>query len=297
MSLEYRPDIEYRSDLKMSDCTTFKIGGEARHVFLPKNSEEVAELVRYFAAEGLGYFVLGNGSNVLMSDDFIELPIIKIGSAIAECRLDGDSIVVGAGLPLCDLVRTALDSSLTGAEFAHCIPGTVGGAVFMNAGAFGGEMKDIVKWLEIVDSSGDIYKIIPDSSFFGHRFSLAQEKKWIITRVCVQLEKGDPAKISARMDEIAAKRREKQPLEYPSAGSVFKRPAGNYASKLIDEAGLKGKRIGGAKVSEKHAGFIVNTGGATAADVKELMNCIVDVVYKKSGIVLEPEIVVFKDTI
>lgn len=293
MSFDYCPDIEHRCDLKMSDCTTFKIGGEAKNVFVPKNAAQLSELVRGFSAEGLDYFVLGNGSNVLMPDETIDLPIVRIGRSMGECEVSGDFITAGAGLLLCDLVKSALANSLTGAEFAHCIPGTVGGAVFMNAGAFGGEMKDIVKWLEIVDADGNIHIVYPDQNFFGHRYSKAQEKKWIITRIGIQLKKGDASGIKARMDEISGRRAEKQPLDYPSAGSVFKRPEGYFASKLIDDAGLKGTQIGGARVSDKHAGFIINTGGATAADVKNLMNYVVDKVYRDSGVLLEAEIVVF----
>ncbi|MDO4753632.1 MAG: UDP-N-acetylmuramate dehydrogenase, partial [Bacillota bacterium] len=251
----------------MSDLTTFKIGGVAKHVFLPKSTEEVSALVRDFRKAGQPYFVLGNGSNVLMPDEEIEFPIIWIGDQLRDIQIHEDGeIVVGAGMLLATLVLKALEHSLTGIEFAHCIPGTVGGAAYMNAGAFNGEMKDIIRWIEYVDAEGKVFVVHPDESFFGYRYSKAQTMNWIVTRVCVKLEKGDRTIIKERMDEIGAKRSAKQPLEYPSAGSVFKRPKDHFASKLIDEAGLKGYQIGGARVSDKHGGFIVNMGGATCGD-------------------------------
>lgn len=296
MSFKSRSDIECRQNVKMSDLTTFKIGGVARKVFLPKNAEEVSALVKCFRSGAQPYFVLGNGSNVLMPDEDLDFPVILIGDQMQSLELKEDGeIVVGSGMLLATLVLKAFEYSFTGLEFAHCIPGTVGGAVYMNAGAFNGEMKDIVNWIECVDEEGNIFIEYPDESFFGYRDSKVQKKKWIVTRAAIRLRRGEKALIKARMDEINEKRVAKQPLEYPSAGSVFKRPKDHFASKLIDEAGLKGYQIGGARVSDKHGGFIINVGGATARDVKELMRYVSEVVERKSGIKLEPEIIIVGD--
>lgn len=292
MCLKLSSDIVCRRGLKMSDLTTFKIGGVADVVFEPRNADEVSELVKHFQKEGTRCFVLGKGSNVLMPDGEIRTPIVLIGNRMSEQVVDDCEVVVGAGMPLSSLVHLVLEHSLTGLEFANCIPGTVGGAVYMNAGAFNGEMKDVVSWVELVDGEGNVFVEKPNSDFFGHRYSKVQENDWIITKVCVGLQKGNRDEIAARMSEISEKRSAKQPLDYPSAGSVFKRPKDNYASKLIDEAGLKGHQIGGAMVSTKHGGFIINVGGATASDVRRLMDYVADVVEQKNGIRLEPEIVI-----
>lgn len=295
MSFESRSDIVCKHNVKMSDLTTFKIGGIAKNVFLPKHAEEVSALVKSFRKNSQPYFILGNGSNVLMPDEGIAFPIILIGDQMQSMELGEDGeIVVGAGMLLATLVLKAMEYSLTGMEFAHCIPGTVGGAVYMNAGAFNGEMKDIVRWVECVDEDGNVSIEYPDADFFGYRDSKVQRMKWIVTRVAVRLQQGEKAAIKARMDEICEKRNEKQPLEYPSAGSVFKRPKDHFASKLIDEAGLKGYQIGGARVSDKHGGFIINVGGASSNDVLDLMQYVSDVVEEKSGIRLEPEIIIVK---
>lgn len=294
MNLYLGSDISCEYNLKMSDLTTFKIGGIAKNVYIPKNTQEVARLVSAFK-NGTKYFVLGNGSNVLMPDGEIPFPVILIGDRMQNFEIGEDgNIAVEAGMLLNSLVQKACEHSLTGLEFAHCIPGTVGGAVFMNAGAFNGEMKDVVRWVEIVDADGRISVEYPDEAFFSYRYSKAQKMGWIITKVGITLKKGDPDAIRGLMREIEEKRYQRQPLEYPSAGSVFKRPPGNFAGKLIDEAGLKGFQIGGARVSEKHAGFIVNVDHATYTDVVRLMDHIVEVVRKNSGIVLEPEVMILK---
>lgn len=297
MSFESRSDIECKRNVKMSDLTTFKIGGIAKEVFFPKSAEEVSALVKFFRSNEQPYFVLGNGSNVLMPDEDLDFPVVLIGDQMQSLELkeDGET-VVGSGMLLATLVLKALEHSLTGIEFAHCIPGTVGGAVYMNAGAFNGEMKDIVRWIECVDKEGNIFVEYPDEGFFGYRYSKVQKMEWIVTRVAIRLRKGEKALIKARMDEINEKRAAKQPLEYPSAGSVFKRPKDHFASKLIDEAGLKGYQIGGARVSDKHGGFIINVGGATARDVMDLMRYVSEVVEEKSGIRLEPEIIIVRNS-
>lgn len=283
--------------LDMSKFTTFKVGGVAENVFVPSSAEEVSELVRCFKEKNSDFFVLGNGSNVVMPDGRIETPIILIGKKMADIEILGDSVAAGAGALLSEFVCAAHRAGLIGMEFAAGIPGSVGGAAYMNAGAFDGEMKDIVEWIEVVCPNGDIEVIRPDCNFFAYRFSGAQVGGRIITKVGFKLKSGTKEEVESskeRMDYILARRKLLQPLEYPSAGSVFKRPEGYFAGKLIDEAGLKGFRIGGAMVSEKHAGFFINVGGATSKDVNELVKAVADVVYKKDGVRLEPEIMLAK---
>ncbi len=285
--------IERKQSFNLADHSSFKIGGNATNVYLPASAEEVARLVKYFKQTNQQFFVLGNGTNVLFPDRDIRLPIILMGDSMSACSIDEHTgeVVAEAGISLLKLVNKVLSYSLTGLEFAHYIPGTFGGALYMNAGAFNGEMSDVVEWVEYVDENGDLNRVSTDGEFFAYRYSKTQEREWVIVRAGLRLSRGDSEKIRTRMVEIESKRKEKQPLDYPSAGSVFKRPEGSYASKLIDEAGLKGDCVGGACVSEKHAGFIVNKGGATAKDVKDLIEHVQQVVLERHGVRLEREII------
>ncbi len=289
--------IKRQESFSLASHSSFKIGGNATNVYVPASAEEVARLVKYFNDRNQKFFVLGNGTNVLFPDEDISIPIILMGDAISRCSIDASTgeVVAEAGISLLDLVDQVRAHSLTGLEFAHYIPGTFGGALYMNAGAFNGEMSDVVEWVEYVDENGDLKKVYTDGEFFAYRYSRTQEREWVIVRAGLRLSRGDSDKITTLMEEIESKRKAKQPLNYPSAGSVFKRPEGSYASKLIDEAGLKGDCVGGACVSEKHAGFIVNKGGATAKDVKELIDRVTQVVFEKNGVRLEREIIFIEE--
>lgn len=272
----------------MSRHTTFKIGGPVAALLEPKSIGAFVWFIRELEGRGIPYFVLGNGSNLLVSDGGHKEVALST-ARLDTLRASGDSLICGAGVALSRLASMALSQGLTGLEFAHGIPGSLGGAVYMNAGAYGGEMKDVVESVTFVDRDGQVRVLPGDECGFGYRTSRFQ-KGGVVLSAILRLRPGDPAEIRAKMDELAASRRERQPLNYPSAGSTFKRPENGYASKLIDEAGLKGLRVGGAQVSEKHAGFIVNLGNATFSDVYALMAMVVTKVYKSSGVKLEPEV-------
>lgn len=283
-----------RKNVKMSGETSFKIGGEAALLLEPKSAAALCDVIKRFNKEGIRYRVFGNGTNLLVTDGKIENPIIKIGREMAKTEVCGNVIEAQAGALLPQIARAAQKASLTGLEFAQGIPGSVGGAVRMNAGAYGGEMKDVVTKVEFVTPEGEIREITADELCFSYRKSVFSEKGGIITKVYFSLKEGNADEIAERMRNLAERRREKQPLEYPSAGSAFKRPEGHFAAALIDEAGLKGKRIGGACVSEKHAGFVINEGGATARDVERLIEEIKRAVFEKSGVKLETEVEIWK---
>lgn len=270
--------------------TTFRVGGRAAVITEPKTAAEVRALVELFNSAGTGYLTLGNGSNILVADSGIEVPIIRIGKNMGEISLFENTITAQAGATLTAVANLAMENSLTGLEFAAGIPGTVGGGVIMNAGAYDGELKDVVEAVSFVGPDGREYVVGNDEMEFGYRSSALQDSGCIVTAVSFALRPGKKAEIAEKMKELNRRRREKQPLEYPSAGSTFKRPAGHYAGALIQEAGLKGFAVGGAAVSEKHAGFVINKGGATAADVLAVMDHVIKTVYDNSGIVLEPEV-------
>ncbi len=280
--------VEY--NVPMKDYTSFKTGGTARVVIKPHSPYAVAQVLKRLFERGEEYFVLGNGSNLLVSDKGIEKPVIHIGKNMSETEVSEDGIICQAGALLSSVAQAAYKNALTGMEFAHGIPGSVGGAVCMNAGAYGGEMKDIVDWIEYASKSGEVYRMDCDSAQFGYRKSFFSDKDYVVVRVGIKLDKGKSEDILSKMKELAQKRRDKQPLEYPSAGSTFKRPEGYFAAALIEEAGLKGVCTGGACVSEKHSGFIVNKGGATTEDVLNLMQRVKKCVFEKSGVMLEEEV-------
>lgn len=279
-----------KENVSMKRYTTFKTGGTAKILVTPENTKELADVVKFFNEYGCGYFLLGNGSNVLVSDNGLSAPVIHISKALSSIDVFDNIITVRAGASLAAAAAAALENSLTGLEFAAGIPGSFGGAIMMNAGAYGGEMKDVVEAVSFIDPSGEQHIASNEEMEFSYRKSALSDTGCIVTGGTIKLEKGKREEISAKMADLAKKRREKQPLEFPSAGSTFKRPVGNYAGTLIENAGLKGYTIGGAQVSTKHAGFIINTGTATTDDILSLIEHVKETVYRSSGILLEEEV-------
>lgn len=278
------------TDEPMSRHTTFRIGGNADYFVKPGNADEVAAVIAVCREYNIPYFILGNGSNLLVSDDGYRGMIINIMDNMDSVTVDGRIITAQAGAMLVRVSVMARDNALTGLEFASGIPGTIGGAVYMNAGAYGGEMKNVVKTVRAIDEYGRIYELDSEKMDFSYRHSIVEERKLIVLEVTLELEHGSREAIDDRMKELAEARRSKQPLEYPSAGSTFKRPEGYFAGKLIMDAGLRGYSVGGAQVAEKHCGFVINKGGATASDVVELIRDVKHDVDDKFGVTLEPEV-------
>ena len=272
----------------MARHTTFKIGGPAKYFVEADSVKTVKEALMAAREYSVKSYVIGNGSNLLVSDFGIDGLVIMMGNKFSEVRADGEYIYAEAGAKLSKIARCALAHSLTGFEFAAGIPGSIGGAVYMNAGAYGGEMANIIAESTAIDE--DFSEITVTEHDFGYRKSIYKDSKKVITGAKIRLTTGDGENIRETMESLAARRREKQPLELPSAGSVFKRPEGFYAGALIEGAGLKGETVGGAMVSEKHAGFIVNKGGATVEDVKKLIEIIKTRVYEKYRVLLDTEI-------
>ena len=279
------------SDEPMSKHTTFRVGGNADYYVSVKNEEEAVNVVRLLLANRINYYFIGNGSNLLVSDDGFRGCIIEIGKDFSNVSVDGNVITAEAGALIVKVAREAYNNSLTGLEFASGIPGTVGGAVCMDAGAYGGEIKDVVKTVRLFNTeTGEIIEKTTDEMSFSYRHSVCKEEPLIVLSAVFELKEGDKDSIKVVMDELREKRTSKQPLEYPSAGSTFKRPEGYFAGKLIEDAGLKGYTVGGAQVSEKHSGFVINKGDATAADIMTLINNVRDIVKDKFDVVLEPEV-------
>lgn len=285
-------ECEYILNALMKDYTTFQIGGPCDILMRPYDEGQVAALIQFCAVNGIRWQVIGNGSNLLAPDGGVSGVVIQIGSNFSYIRksLKEGEIICAAGASLSAAAAFAQKEGLTGLEFAWGIPGNVGGALFMNAGAYGGEMKDIVVSADYVDGMGNARTIGFSEMQFGYRHSVFSDKDWCITKVKMQLRPGDPAEIHRTMEDLMERRKSKQPLEYPSAGSVFKRPEGNYAGALIEQCGLKGRRVGGAQVSEKHAGFIVNLGDASSRDVARLIREIQNTVEEQTGYRLECEL-------
>lgn len=269
---------------------TFKIGGPAKLFVQPRTEEELCSAIGICKSCGVRYYLLGNGSNILFADEGYDGAVIDITALETGIGITGTELSAGAGIRLSALCKAALEQGLTGLEFAYGIPGTVGGAVYMNAGAYGGEMKQVVERVHFLEADGTPGVMSGEDLAFGYRQSAFMGTKRIITSAELRLESGAEAEITAKMEDFMRRRREKQPLELPSAGSVFKRPEGYFAGALIEQCGLKGFAVGGACVSEKHAGFIVNKGGATCADVEALIRAIQDTVFQATGVELEPEI-------
>ena len=277
-------------DEPMSQHTTFRIGGPADVFVMPENYEQIREVLRLCKEEKLPFFVLGNGSNLLVSDSGYRGVIIQMDRNMEEIRLDGEEIHACAGALLSSVAVAARNASLTGFEFAGGSPGTIGGAAVMNAGAYGGELKDVLKEVTVMTREGEILTIPADKLEMGYRTSIIKTAGYLVLEAVISLKKGDEEKIRAVMKDLSERRTEKQPLDYPSAGSTFKRPEGYFAGKLIMDSGLRGYRAGGAQVSEKHCGFVINAGGATAEDVRTLMEHVIEVVREKYGVTLEPEV-------
>ena len=281
-------------DEPMKNHTSFKIGGPAAALCVPKDRQQLRELVGFVQREGVDSWYIGNGSNLLVSDEGLNGIAILLDSGFdGEIELDGTVLLAPAGKKLSAVCAAACAAGLTGLEFAYGIPGSVGGAVYMNAGAYGGEMKDRLLWVEYLAPTGEIVRLEGEQMGLSYRHSRFMEEGMegsCIVRAAFGLQRGEKAAIQSEMDRILNQRRQKQPLEYPSAGSTFKRPQGAFAAQLIDECGLKGFTVGGAQVSKKHAGFVINTGKATCADVLELTRQVRECVQEKTGYLLELEV-------
>lgn len=287
------PGLEVLEREPMDRHTTFRIGGPARWLLLPGDAAQAAAVLRLCRERGIVPFFLGNGSNLLVEDDGYD------GVILSTARLDktageGERLYAESGVSLARLAGLAADRGLAGLAFASGIPGSVGGAARMNAGAYGGEMAQVIARVDCLDPEGRPKSLTGEECGFAYRHSIFCDRPWLVTGVLFTLTPGDPAAIRAEMAELNRRRREKQPLEYPSAGSTFKRPQGRFAAALIEECGLKGLTVGGAQVSEKHSGFVVNRGGATCADVLTLMDRVKARVLEQTGILLEPEVELLK---
>lgn len=274
----------------MNKHTTFQIGGPARYMVTPADEKQLADTIALCSREQMPYYIIGNGSNLLVSDAGYEGVIIRLYQTMNYIEVKDNAIRAGAGALLSKVAGMAYTYGLAGLEFASGIPGTIGGALVMNAGAYGGEMKDIVLEAKVMTAEGNIMTLTGEEMAFGYRQSIASKMHYIILEARLGLTRGKTEEIAATMQKLAAARREKQPLEYPSAGSTFKRPEGYFAGKLIDEAGLRGYQYGSARVSDKHCGFVINTGNATAADVMGLIDKVQQAVQEQTGIKIEPEV-------
>lgn len=276
---------------KLRDFTTFRVGGECPVIIEINSENSLAELVKFSNQNRLRTMVIGKGSNMLCDDKGFDGAVFLMGNEFSKIRLIDDvTVEAEAGCPLIRLCRFALENSLGGLEFAYGIPGTVGGAVYMNAGAYGGEIKNVIQSARAADADGNISEFSKEEMELSYRTSIFQRRNSIITKAVFKLHKAEKSEIEARMNELMARRKEKQPLEYPNAGSTFKRPQGQFAGKLIQDCGLKGVSIGGAQVSEKHSGFVINTGNATSDDIKRLIEKVQQTVLEKTGYFLECEV-------
>ncbi len=301
MSLNFETDFENRlkntidetsiyKNEPMKKHTTFRVGGPTDYFIVPKTTEEVQEAVALCKEMSLPYYILGNGSNLLVSDAGYRGVVIQIYKEMGSIQVQGEQIRAQAGALLSKIGSIALAESLTGFEFAAGIPGCVGGAVVMNAGAYGGEMKDILETVTVLTPEGEVLTLKNEELELGYRTSIIAKRDYIVLEAVFKLQKGNQQDIKACMDDLRMKRTTKQPLEYPSAGSTFKRPEGYFAGKLIEDAGLRGFTVGGAQVSEKHCGFVINKGEATAQDIWNLMQQVSQIVWDKFGVKLEPEV-------
>lgn len=279
----------------MSRHTTFLVGGEAEYFVKIQERSQLAAVISYLRKTEYPYFILGNGSNILVSDKGYKGVVLDLSAGLKHIEIKGKRVTAEAGALLSTVAARAYEAGLAGFEFASGIPGTVGGAVVMNAGAYDGEMKQVVESVTVMDENGEIMVLDNETMEFSYRNSIIKNRPFIVVETTLLLKEGSKEQIKSRMDELNARRREKQPLNYPSAGSTFKRPEGYFAGKLIMDTGLRGLRIGGARVSEKHCGFIVNEGNATATDVADLIDEVTDRVREKFGVTLETEIIKLGD--
>lgn len=274
----------------MAEHTTFKCGGNASLYIAPNSTDELVKVLEVLREEDYPYMVIGNGSNLLVKDSGYDGAVVEVDKKIGEIDVRGEEIIVEAGAKLSKVATIAMESDLAGFEFAHGIPGNMGGAVVMNAGAYGGEMKDVLKWVKVVDQNGEIKTLENEELELGYRTSRVMKEKMIVLEACIKLELGIMGEIADVMALLMSKRKASQPLEYPSAGSTFKRPEGYYAGKLVQDAGMKGYRVGDAMVSEKHSGFVINCGNATATDVIQVIKDVQAKVKEDFGVDLEPEV-------
>lgn len=277
-------------DEEMSKHTTFRIGGKADAYVNAENALEIEKVIHFCKDDDIPYMIMGNGSNMLVSDKGIRGVVIRVGSGMAKCRIEGNNVYADAGILMSALARKILEAELTGFEFAAGIPGTLGGGIYMNAGAYGGELKNIIESVTFICPDGMVKTETVDKLDMGYRHSMFEQGGYTILSCKLKLEKGNYDEIKAKMTDFNQRRSDKQPLSQPSAGSTFKRPEGYFAGKLIQDAGLMGYSIGGAMVSDKHAGFVVNKGGATAKDVMDLIRYVQDTVEEKFGVRLEEEV-------
>lgn len=287
---DYLPDLEWVCDEPMAKHTSFRIGGPARRMAFPKTREQLVVLAGLLQEAGIEPLLLGNGTNLLVADEGLDTVVVNTSAQLSRVEQTGEcELTADAGVSLCQLALFAWKQGLAGLAFAHGIPGTLGGGVVMNAGAYGGELKDVIADVTALYPDG-VRTLTADEMGFSYRHSVVSSGEGIVLGAKLKLEPGDPNAIKAKMDELMARRKASQPLEFPSAGSTFKRPPGHYAGPLIESCGLKGARIGGAEVSCKHAGFVVNAGGATCADVLALMKKVQKTVFDTYGVLLEPEV-------
>ncbi len=281
-------ELELKYDHQIKEYTSFKIGGKADIFAIPMSVSALESLVKTLGDFQVSFFVLGKGSNIIVGDKGYRGVIIYTGE-LKKVIIKDNIIKAEAGISLASLANKALETGLSGLEFASGIPGSLGGALYMNAGAYGGEMQDVVKEASLLDYSGRRLVLKKEELDLAYRHSILQEKPLIAVEITLELKAGKAEEIREKMKDLNQRRKEKQPLEWPSAGSIFKRSPGYYAGPLIEEAGLKGLRVGDAQISEKHAGFIINLGNATAADVRELIEKVQEIVYRKKGVKLEVE--------
>ena len=281
-------NIKY--DEPMKNHTSIKVGGKADIYMEPENIDELVKFIGRLKEKDILYYLFGNGTNVLISDEGIRGAVIKIGDKIADVRVEGNTIIAESGALFSSISKLAAEHSFAGLEFANGIPGSVGGAISMNAGAYGMEVKDVVEKAEILDNKLNLRTLSNKQMKFGYRKSIISKESYIVTKVFFNLKAGNINEIRKLMTELNQKRQAKQPIEFPSAGSVFKRPEGYYAGKLIEDAGLKGMAIGGAEISDKHCGFIINKGNATSKDIYNLIVHIQKTIYERYGVKLETEV-------
>lgn len=284
------PEEQILLNENMKKHTSFRIGGPADIMVVPHDTEQVKTAIEIFKAHNIPYFIMGRGSNLLVRDKGIRGGVIKLADGFSKAKVTDRQIQAQAGILLSSLSNLALRAELTGLEFASGIPGTLGGAVAMNAGAYGGEIKDVIEKVIVLDENQKVLSFTNSEMNFGYRKSIVQNTKMIVLEVYMTLEKGNYQESKEKIKELTKRRREKQPLNYPSAGSTFKRPVGYYAGKLIQDSGLKGMRVGNAQISELHSGFIINMGDATAEDVIKLIEKVKTRVYDRFGVNLEPEL-------
>ncbi len=283
-------------DYPMKEVTSFQIGGPVDYFIEPRSEEELKDVIVSVERDKMPWMIMGKGTNMVVSDKGIRGAVIRLENYFSDVRVDGMRVIAQSGASMKKVAEAACEASLTGLEFAHGIPGAVGGAMTMNAGAYGGEMKDVVESVKVMYHDGTTEVIPGDQMDFRYRNSRVYDEKLVVLEATFLLQRGEQAEIQSQMDELWNRRVSKQPLEYPSAGSTFKRPVGYFAGQLIDQAGLRGLKHGGAQVSEKHCGFVINCGGATCKDVVELIRTVQEAVYEKHGVELETEVKVLGET-